>query len=201
MTFKYEKDSAVILLSLYVDDWLAATNNDQVYQEFIRALSDAFELSACGDLDWYLGVAISQDLELGTTTNCQEQYIKQLLARFSMSECNPAPTPMMPNSRLLRADSPAKGKEEKKLIKEYQKLVGALLYLTAWTRPDCAFAVNQAAKFMSNPGPTHLAAAKRILRYLKGTAHMGITYSRSNNRGNILWAFADADHAGDPDTR
>ena len=78
--------------------------------------------------------------------------------------------------------------------------MGALLYLTAWTQPEIVFVVNQCAKFMSNPGPVHLVAAKRILQYLKGTAKLGITYKRSVTAGNLLWAYADADHAGDPDT-
>ena len=120
-----------------------------------------------------------------------------------MTECTPNSTVMAPGSRLLRADSLAKGAEDKKIIKEYQQLVRALLYLAAWTRPEIAFVVNQCAKFMSNPGHTHLIAAKRILRYLKGSANLGITYTRSppGNKGNTLWAYADADHAGDPDTR
>eukprot|EP00961_Rhodomonas_salina_P031049 417822-Rhodomonas_salina.1 len=55
---------------------------------------------------------------------------------------------------------------------------------------------------MSNPGPSHMAAARRILRYLAGTAHHGITYeAQPKSRENLLWRFADADHEGDPDTR
>eukprot|EP00961_Rhodomonas_salina_P108374 1458860-Rhodomonas_salina.1 len=55
---------------------------------------------------------------------------------------------------------------------------------------------------MSNPGPSHMAAARRILWYLAGTAHHGITdEAQPKSRENLLWGFADADHAGDPDTR
>ena len=54
---------------------------------------------------------------------------------------------------------------------------------------------------MSNPGPSHIAAAKRILRYLKGTSNQGITYSRGTSAPNQLYAYADADHAGDPEGR
>eukprot|EP00961_Rhodomonas_salina_P197043 2659453-Rhodomonas_salina.1 len=47
-----------------------------------------------------------------------------------------------------------------------------------------------------------MAAARRILRYLAGTAHYGLTYeAQPKSRENLLWGFADADHAGDPDTR
>ena len=35
-------------------------------------------------------------------------------------------------------------------------------------RPPNYFSVNQCARFMSNPGPSHIAAAKRVLRYLAG---------------------------------
>ena len=59
---------------------------------------------------------------------------------------------------------------------------------------------------MSNPGPTHIAAAKRILRYLAGTRSLGITYQRGamdpsllsvgvETGPNQLSASADADHA------
>eukprot|EP00961_Rhodomonas_salina_P021530 289240-Rhodomonas_salina.1 len=56
---------------------------------------------------------------------------------------------------------------------------------------------------MSNPGPSHVIAAKRILHYLAGTKHLKLTYKRSDNplTGNHLSAYADSDHAGDPDTR
>jgi hypothetical protein len=104
VTFKYEDDnSAIIILSLYVDDRLAATNNQEVYQQFLKASSAEFELSECRPLKWYLGVSIKQDLIKGTTTINQEQYINQLLARFSMAECTPKSTPMAPGSRLVRA--------------------------------------------------------------------------------------------------
>jgi len=202
VTFQYQKGKDIIILSLYVDDGLAATNNDTLYAKFLEDLGNEFELSACGELTWYLGVKVTQNLVDGTTFIGQQQYVKQLLERFSMSECTSATTAMSPNTRMLHADCPAVGKGDKKLTREYQQLVGALLYLSAWTRPDIAFAVNQAAKFMSNPGANHMVAAKRILRYLKGTAHLGITYTRrADGKANLLWGFADADHAGDPDTR
>eukprot|EP00961_Rhodomonas_salina_P023879 320966-Rhodomonas_salina.1 len=55
---------------------------------------------------------------------------------------------------------------------------------------------------MSNPGPEHIAAAKHILRYLKGTKSKKLTYTRqSSDMANRLYCYADSDHAGDQDTR
>ena len=90
--------------------------------------------------------------------------------------------------------------------------IGALMYLTCFTRGDCSFAVNQCSRFMSNPGPSHIAAVRRILRYLAGTRSLGLTYSKdvgdpclaSTDRAcipNHITASADADHAGGRDRR
>eukprot|EP00961_Rhodomonas_salina_P145526 1958452-Rhodomonas_salina.3 len=69
-------------------------------------------------------------------------------------------------------------------------------------RPDLAHAVNQCSRFMLNPGPSHINAARRILQDLAGSADLGITYEgQPKSRENLLWGFADADHTGDPDTR
>jgi len=50
---------------------------------------------------------------------------------------------------------------------------------------------------MSKPRKMHLQAAKRILRYLKGTTSYGIFY-RKGGEENLL-AFTDSDYAGDED--
>ena len=77
------------------------------------------------------------------------------------------------------------------------------MYLSVFTRGDISFSVNQCARFMNNPGPSHVTAAKRILRYLAGTTDLGITYHRqtANQEANTLTASADADHAGADDRR
>lgn len=55
-------------------------------------------------------------------------------------------------------------------------MVGALQYLT-FTCPDLAFSVNQLCQFMSKPSTSHLEAAKRVLRYVRGTLDYGIHFS------------------------
>ncbi|XP_070022874.1 secreted RxLR effector protein 161-like [Nicotiana sylvestris] len=49
----------------------------------------------------------------------------------------------------------------------YQGIIGSLFYLTA-SRPDIVFSVGLCERFQSNPKESHLKAAKRMLRYLKG---------------------------------
>ena len=72
------------------------------------------------------------------------------------------------------------------------------------TRPDIAFATNQLARFLSCPGPSHFAAAKRVLRYLQGTQKLGIGYRRSDKddvKANVLTCYVDSDHAGNVEDR
>lgn len=52
-------------------------------------------------------------------------------------------------------------------INRYQRKVGSLLFAAVTTRPDIAFATSRLARFLTNPGPRHQAAADRVLLYLK----------------------------------
>ena len=199
--FKLSRGSKKVLLSLYVDDRLCSTNSNSLYNTFLADLSKKFALSDQGDLSWYLGVGINHNLETGVTTLSQQQFVETILERFSMEGCKPISTPAEPHSHLLVADCPAV--PDKEAVRKYQQIVGSLMYLAVFTRPDIAYAVNQCAKFMSNPGPTHMLAAKRIIKYLAGTKDRKLTYTRTTDPAlaNVLTCYADADHAGDPDSR
>jgi hypothetical protein len=75
------------------------------------------------------------------------------------------------------------------------------LYLTVWTRPDLVFAVHQLAKWSHDPHEKHMIAGKRVLKYLKGTKEIGITYTRGGPNENRLLCWADADWAACKATR
>ena len=63
--------------------------------------------------------------------------------------------------------------------KRYRSLIGALIYLS-YTRPDILSAVSLVSRFMAKPSNHHFGAAKRILRYIVGTANYGIWYDAAN---------------------
>ena len=81
----------------------------------------------------------------------------------------------------------------------YQSIVGSLIHLSIATRPDIANAVNIVSRFAARPSQAHLAAAKRIIRYLGGTRHAGIVLGSTNTA--TLEIYSDADWAGDLTTR
>ncbi|TXG65900.1 hypothetical protein EZV62_007175 [Acer yangbiense] len=80
----------------------------------------------------------------------------------------------------------------------YKQLVGSLMYLIA-TRPDMMFVTCLISRYMAKPMEIHLQAAKRALRYLKGTVNYGIHYKKGGD-GELL-AFTDSDYAGDMEDR
>ena len=95
-----------------------------------------------------------------------------------MELCNWEPTPLAGGARYSNAQSPMEEAEKKRMESiPYRAIMGCLMYLACCTRPDIAYAVSVLCRFLNNPGMTHWSAAKRILRYLKGTATIGCTYT------------------------
>ena len=56
----------------------------------------------------------------------------------------------------------------------FAELVGGLMYLATHSRPDISHAVGALAPYMANPTLEHWAAARTVLKYLAGTARLGI---------------------------
>ena len=78
----------------------------------------------------------------------------------------------------------------------FRSLIGCLMYLTA-TRPDILNAVSILSRFMHNASELHLRAAKRIIRYVKGTSDFGVKFTWSKEFK--LVGFSDSDWGGSID--
>ena len=77
---------------------------------------------------------------------------------------------------------------------KYSSVVGMLLYLSLNARPDITFAVNQVAKFTSNPKQSHASAVKMIISYLSATSDQGIILTPTTDFKVVC--YVDADSAG-----
>ena len=110
-----------------------------------------------------------------------------------MSDATPVKTPavtgLISDSTPAPADAP------------YASLVGSLLYASVATRPDISEAVARLCRSMKNPTVSDWTAAKRVLRYLKGTSSQGITFSAGPSHSPVLEAWADAAWADSPDRK
>lgn len=115
----------------------------------------------------------------------QNTYANQILQEFDMETCNPSHT-LLNEELKFKKDM---GTENTNAT-QYRSMVGKLVFLTN-TRPDVAFAVHCAAKFMQTSQHTHLQAVKGILRYIQKIANYGLFYPRTNSQE--LHRYSDAD--------
>ena len=115
-----------------------------------------------------------------------------ILNRAGMADCKPVSTPVDCNPKLSADGVPVQDATDSR------SLAGALQYLT-FTRPDIAYAAQQICLYMHDPREPHLAALKRILRYIWGTLHLGLLLRPSSSTELVV--YSDADWAGCPDTR
>ncbi|XP_026400064.1 uncharacterized protein LOC113295948 [Papaver somniferum] len=150
-----------------------------------------FEMTDMGLMSYFLGLEVMQTTE-GIFIS-QKKFAGDILRRFKMEFCNPIKTPVEARSHLSKA-----GNGELVNASTYRSLVGSLRYLTN-TRPDIVFGVGFISRFMETPSQDHLQAAKRILRYVKGTQSHGLFYTSAKTCN--LVGYSDSDWAGDVEDR
>ena len=100
--------------------------------------------------------------------------VSELVDKYGLPDAAPKRVPLSPTTQLTRDGSTPLDTS----AHTYSALVGSLLYLSVCTRPDIAQAVGALAKYMAAPTEAHWTTAKGVLRYLKGTANLGISALR-----------------------
>ena len=189
--------AASMQLVCHVDDSLLSFSDNVSGNAFKKALLTRFDGTDEGPVERLLGCTVTRDdthLHLSLSSYCDE-----LLETWGFTDCNPAATPLEPGCRLLIADRPEVPDPERRL--KYQKITGSIQFLATWTRPDLQFSANELAKHCSNPGEIHLQACYRVLRYIKGTRDLGLTYTRNLPDANRLLIWSDSDWASCTETR
>jgi hypothetical protein len=176
----------LFVCQIYVDDIIFGSTNQKSCEEFSRVMTQKFEMSTMGELNYFLGFQVRQ-LKDGTFIS-QMKYTQDLLKRFGMKDAKPAKTPMGIDGHL---DLNKGGKSVDQ--KAYRSMVGSLLYLCA-SRPDIMLSVCMCARFQSDPRECHLVAIKRILRYLVAMPCFGIWYPKESTFDLI--GYSDSDYVG-----
>ncbi len=181
------------IIAVYVDDLIIMTTTTEEMQMIKTSLNKNFKMKDLGILHFCFGTGVEQS-EDGIKLS-QKQYIEKMLERYGMQDANPVSTPMDLNVKLTIDDGQSNPVDQVR----YQSIVGSLLYAAMVTRPDIAQAVGVLSRFNSAPTEAHLTAAKRVLRYLKGTINLTLQYKKTEN--TEVTGYSDADWANDMDTR
>jgi hypothetical protein len=183
----------ILIVSIYVDDLIYTGNDVGLMIEFKESMKEKFAMTDLGKMKYFLGIEVTQ-CEQGIFIQ-QHKYGLEVLKRFGMEDRNKVCSPIVPGCKLVKNEV---GKAANPT--EYKQMIGCLMYMLA-TRPDMAFSVCLAARYMERPTEMHVAAVKRILRYLKGTLNLGILYKCKTDNNLILQGWSDSDYAGDYDDR
>ena len=178
-----------IYLLIYVDDKLILSPSLLQIRQLIDSLATHFKLKDLGPSSRCLGVELQphQNGFLLTETQCTVSILRIL----KMENCKPLPTPCL----ITCSTTSTKLVDNPHL---YRRIVGALQYHN-FTRPDIAYAVNQACCSMYSPQSTNWIRLKHLLRYLKGSVTHGLYFNRQPPIS--LTSFSDADWADDSTDR
>ena len=176
------------LIYYHVDDLKYLPTSENSFQKWLKEFSRTFRCTDLGAAEKFLGMNIRYERD-GTIVLHQESYINKILSTFRMSDCKPISTPAVPLS--------CRNEEEEELPDNvpYRQAIGALHFLSNKTRPDIAYAVSIVASRQVKPTMNDWVRVKRIFRYLKGTASLGIRFKGGEKL--TIRAYCDADFGGD----
>lgn len=180
-----EKGKSKILLLVYVDDILIASTDVEWIKRIKTSLGREFETKDLGPARYCLGIEIKQS-QNGTSLT-QQGYIREILNLFRIDDAYPVATPRVVGSHTTVGPQTM---DEQNAKRPYRELVGALMYLAMATRPDIAHTVSHLAQFNDYHTNEHWVAAKRVLRYLKGSSNHGLSF-RQCEKGIIGYSDAD----------
>lgn len=178
----------------HVDDMAVAarkSTRSSLKRHFRKYLS----VTNLRDLHLYVGLQISRNRDLNAIYLSQSDYTRKVLKMFSMETCNAVTTPLIPYSKV--STTPLLDENGKK---QYQRLIGCLLYLMHCTRPDLAHAVIKLSQFAAAPQQHHWEDIKCILRYLRVTTEARLILGNRDPDNNLI-GFFDAAHGDAVDRR
>lgn len=180
--------TAVILIT-YVDD-IAMTSPDLTTLSDVKsALLAKYKMEDKGPIDSFCGIRVTYDMKSRTLRMTQQAYIDTVITEF-LPQGGTAKVPM--------DATPSPDRPDSTLISKYQRLVGKLMWLSNHTRPDLSYSVGVLARHMSQPTPSAMNAAIRVVKYLNNSADVALNYQPSDTID--LVGFTDANWASDPNS-
>ena len=163
-TSHQQEGEGSLIVILYVDDITIMGASLEAVKRLKTQIAEKYEVTDLGEIESYLGVRILRDRPKKRLTIDQSGYIRDIIERFGMTDCNPhiTPLPTGADTHLIKNTGQASPSD----IKHYQSLIGSLLYVQIGTRPDISFAVSRLAQYAANPNSQHLRLAQYYLTYL-----------------------------------
>lgn len=97
------KGGKLIILVLYVDDILLASNDKNMLHETKNFLSTHFDMKDLGEASYVLGIEIHRDRSQRVLGLSQKTYIEKMLKRYKMDKCTTSPAPIQKGEKYSKA--------------------------------------------------------------------------------------------------
>ncbi|XP_019431328.1 PREDICTED: uncharacterized protein LOC109338522 [Lupinus angustifolius] len=179
------KHGDIILLCLYVDDLVITKSSETEILKLKGKLNSEFEMIDFRELAYFLGLEFMKT-KSGIMMH-QRKYIVDVLNRFQMLE-----------GKVGSSESTTE-----KLIDPtlYGQIVGCLGFIWHF-KHEISYATRVISRNMANPKQSQMIAAKRIMRYLKGTMNYGIQFPNQKEKGKSCFiGYSYSDWCGDKEDR
>jgi hypothetical protein len=196
----------LIMMAIYVDDFIVAAASNDLADEVAKQLFDKFRVKDLGPLTYCLGMQLTYAPDRNKLILSQTKHIEDMIDTFNLNDMSPPGVPMAPDIVLSSEQCPISQPDKDAMKKyPYKSLLGTLMHIMISTRPDVSFAVITLSQYASNPALKHWEALCKVARYLNKTKHLGIAYHKSTDAVPSvpeLVGYTDADWAGfDHDSR
>jgi len=183
-----------IKLAYHVDDNAIVALGDKFYDDYLIRLKTNFDVTE-GPLVKHLGMHYDFDLPNGIVRITQPDQIQKILKTFGFEHCKPAETPMRSGPEPSMADAAIQYDGDWDMY----VFLGHCNYIHVCSRPDIGKVLKTLSRAPVKFGDAHVLFAKHLLRYLKGTVNMGLTFR--SGYPLYMQVFTDASHANCVDTR
>lgn len=174
---------------VYVDDIQIASSSLSLVQSTKSAILAKFEGRDLEETKFFLQMAVTRHRDRKTLFLSQERHAEKILEDSGLSEAWPLDTPMIQS---VYKDVKGAKVEDPAAITQYKSLLGSLMYIANYTRPDLSFAVSYLARFVNDITTDKFARLVDVIKYLRGTASFGLALG--GEKAN-MHAYCDSDWA------
>ena len=176
-----------LYLGLYVDDFVYFSASTKVESKFETVFGSKIKTTFNGPVTHFLGITFATERRTDGSVSIslsQLPFVESLLQNHGLDSdaVNSTPSPFksgLPIDSIPDINYPPE--EQSRLTANFQHLVGCFQWLTVSTRPDLATVTNLLSKYLANPSRGHLEHCRHVLKYIKGTKSLGITFDSSTN--------------------
>ena len=179
-------DKPPLYLGIYVDDTIYFSADPTVEKEFETRLSSKTTTDFMRKASHFLGIKFQWEITNARVSvyMSQEAFCDRIIHESNLDNTasNTKASPFRsghPVDSTKHADMTPTARST--LKQQLQSVIGSLLWLSQATRPDLSVITSILAQRQSNPSPGHLAAAKYVICYLKGTKSLGIAFHSDGN--------------------